>query len=171
MKREVANQQNLKVHVEFGGSKADFEGNPDMVAKAFLSFLSNTYPAFELAQKLSFSQDIVKLAEALVSIIEYAPEGLLLTAQDIPAEEAILISLLGIHVGNKLGKVVSESISAINLSKITGKALKTISNQLAWMVDDSLVERIGRGEYKITSMGIKRSEKILQELKTGVKQA
>jgi len=166
----VSSQPSLKVHVEFGESKADFEGTPDEVAKAFINFLNNVYPAFELAKKLSFNEDTVKLAETLVGVVEFAPEGLLLTVQDVSAEEAILLSLLGAHVGNKLGKVESEALSAIGLSKTTGKALKTISNQLAWMVDDNLVERIGRGEYKITSTGIKHSEKILQELKTGVKQ-
>ncbi len=164
------NQQKLKVHVEFGESKAVFEGTPDDVTKAFLIFLNNTYPTFELARKLSFNLDLTKLAEILIGIIEFALEGLLLTVQNLPAEESILVSLLGALVGSKLGKVESESLSAISLSKTTGKALKTISNQLAWMVDDNLVERIGRGEYKITSMGVKHSEKIMQELKTGVKQ-
>ena len=169
MEIEVDSQHNLKVHVEFGESKADFEGKPDDIIKAFLTFLNNVYPTFELAQKLLFNLDITKIAEILIGIIEFAPEGLLLMVQDRPAEEAILISLLGVYVGNKLKKIESESISAIGLSKTTGKALKTISNQLAWMVDDNLVERIGRGEYKITSMGIKRAEKILQDLKIGAK--
>ena len=156
---------NLKVHVEFGDSKADFEGNPDDVTKAFLAFLSGTYPAFELAKRLTFTPDIAKLAENLVGIIEFSPEGLLVTFQDLPAEEAILLSLIGAYLGYKFGKIGSDALSAVGLSKTTGKALKTVSNQLAWMVDDGLVERIGRGEYRITSAGIKRSEKIIQEIK------
>jgi len=38
-------------------------------------------------------------------------------------------------------------------------------NQLAWMVNDGIVDRVGRGEYRITSMGIKKTEEILKQLK------
>ncbi|MEM3041462.1 MAG: hypothetical protein QXG97_05510, partial [Nitrososphaerota archaeon] len=56
-----------------------------------------------------------------------------------------------------------DSLTALGLAKVTGKALKTVSNQVAWMVDDGLVERVGRGEYRITSLGIKRAQEIIAE--------
>jgi len=166
----MSSQSNLKVHVEFGDAKADFEGNPDEVSKAFLTFLNKIYPAFELAQRLTFNPDLAKLTEGLVGILEFAPEGAFLVFTELPAEEAIILSLIGVYIGNRLGRITNDAVSANGLSKMTGKALKTMSNQLAWMVDDGLVERVGRGEYRITSIGIKRSERILQELRTRGKQ-
>lgn len=163
----MSSQQNLKIHVEFGEAKADFEGSPDAVTKEFLTFLNKVYPTFELAQKLIFNPDSAKLAEELVGVIKFTPEGAILEYTESPADEAIILSLVGIYVGNKLGKIPNDSLSANGLSKMTGKALKTISNQLAWMVDDGLIERVGRGEYRITSVGIMRSEKTFQELKAG----
>lgn len=157
---------NLKLHIEFGDAKADFEGNPDDVAKAFLTFLNKIYPTFELAQRLTFNPDLAKLAEGLVGILKFTPEGVILVSTELPADEAIILSLVGVYVGSRLGKIENDAMAANGLSKMTGKALKTISNQVAWMVDDGLVERVGRGEYRITSIGIMRSEKILQELKT-----
>jgi hypothetical protein len=161
----MSSQPNLKIHVEFGAEKADFEGSPDAVTKEFLTFLNKVYPTFELAQKLTFNPDLAKLAEELVGVIKLTPDGAVLESTVSPADEAITLSLVGVYVGNRLGKAANDSLSANGLSKMTGKALKTISNQLAWMVDDGLIERVGRGEYKITSVGIMRSEKILQELK------
>ena len=166
MREEVDNQPSLKVHVEFGDAKADFEGNPDDVAKAFLTFLNKIHPTFELAQRLTFNPDLAKLSEGLVGILKFTPEGAILVFTELPADEAIILSLVGVYVGSRLGRVTNDAMSANGLSKMTGKALKTISNQLAWMVDYGLVERVGRGEYRITSIGIMRSEKILQELKT-----
>lgn len=163
----MSSQPNLKIHVEFDDAKVDFEGNPDTVTKEFIAFLNKVYPTFELAQKLTFNPDLAKLAEELVGILKFTPEGAVLESTESPADEAIILSLVGVYVGNKLGKTASDALSANGLSKMTGKALKTISNQLAWMVDDGLIERVGRGEYKITSVGIMRSEKILQELKAG----
>jgi len=63
--------------------------------------------------------------------------------------------------------VAGDSLSAAGLAKATGKALKTVANQVAWMVDEGLIERVGRGEYRITSRGIKRAEEIAVNLKKG----
>ena len=85
--------------------------------------------------------------------------------EEITSEEAINLSLLGVYVGNKLGVLEESSISVNQIATICGKASKTILNQLKGMIDNGLVERIGRGEYEMKSLGIKQSEKILQELK------
>lgn len=154
----------LRIHVEFDGLREDYEGSPDEVIRAFLTSLSKVYPTLELARKLVFQPDLSKLAESLVGLVEFAPEGLLVLASETPADEAILISLVGSYVGYRLGKIKDDTGSADELAKTTGKALKTISNQLAWMVDDGLVERIGRGKYRITSLGIKRFDQIAEKL-------
>ena len=160
----MSNSGKLKVHVEFGELIEDFEGNPDEVVRAFLISLSRIYPALELANKLVFQPDLSSLSNSLEGLIKFTPEGLLLLAGEIPAEEAIMIALVGDYVGYKLGKLDFDTDSANGLGKTTGKALKTISNQLAWMVDDGLVERVDRGRYRITSLGITRFEQIAERL-------
>ena len=155
-------REELKIHVEFGELKQDFEGSPDDVVRAFMTTLSNIYPCLELATELVFQPDLIKLAKNLYGLVKFAPEGLLLLPTDIPAEEAIILALVGIYVGYKLGKIDCDTDSASVLAKITGKALKTISNQLPWMIDDGLVERVDRGRYRITSLGIIRFEKIVK---------
>ena len=159
--------EKLKVHVEFGELKQDFEGHPDEVVRAFMNSLSNIYPSLELTRELIFHPDLIKVAESLEGLVKFAPEGLLLLATEVPAEDAIILSLVGIYVGYRLGKHDSDTISANVLSKITRKALKTISNQLPWMIDDGLVERVDRGRYRITSLGIILSKKISEKLKKG----
>jgi len=158
----VSDRGKLKIRVEFGELREDFEGSPDEVVRAFLTSLSRIYPGLELAGKLVFQPDLVRLAESLVGLVEFAPEGLLVLAGEAPAEEAIIISLVGSYVGHRLGKFGDETNSADGLAKTTGKARKTVSNQLAWMVDDGLVERVEQGRYRITSLGIKRFEQIVE---------
>ena len=85
-------------------------------------------------------------------------------------EEAIIISLVGSYVGYRLGKADRDNDSANGLAKTTGKALKTISNQLAWMIDDGLVERVDRGRYRITSLGITHFEQIAEKYTAGKEQ-
>ena len=76
-----------------------------------------------------------------------------------------MLSLLGVYVGNKLGLSTEESVSVTQIATVSGKALKTILNKLKGKIDDGLVERVGRGEYKIKSLGIKEAKKVLQDVK------
>lgn len=153
----------LKVTVETDAMTTTFTGDPDEVAAAFLQFLATVYPAFTLARRLTFAPDVAHLAERLQGVIEYAPEGLLLTAADHPAEDAILVALTGTYVGSRLGRLPEASLTANDLAQATGKALKTMFNQLAWMVDDGLVHRVERGRYEIASRGLKRFEAIVDD--------
>ena len=156
----------LKVHAEFGEFREDFEGSPDDVIRALMISLNRIYPSLEMMQKLTFQPDLISLTDDLTGLVKFAPEGLLVLVGEVPAEEAIIISLIGSYVGYRLGKVDVDTESALVLSKTTGKALKTISNQLAWMIDDGLVERVDRGSYRITSLGITRFERIAEKIRT-----
>jgi hypothetical protein len=159
------NSAHLRIRLEFGDAKINLEGPPDQVIRALLAQLSELYPALELARRLTFTPDLAKLSEALTGLAEFSPEGLILNTKEAPADEAILLALLAMYVGYRIGKLENDSLSASSLAKVTGKALKTITNQIAWIVDDGLVERVGRGEYRITSLGIKRAEQIATALK------
>lgn len=153
------------MHAEYGEFKADFEGSPEAVSIAFIDFLNKAYPEFKLASKLVFKPDLIKLSQTLEGVIEYSPEGLILTSDDLTSEEAIVLTLLGVYVGNKLGLSAEESVSVTQIAAASGKASKTILNQLKGMIDDGLVERVGRGKYKIRSLGTKRAETVLQDVK------
>jgi hypothetical protein len=154
----LTEKNSLKIHIEYGEIQEDIEGPLDEVVRALFITLSRVYPSLEVAQQLIYQPDLMRLAESLVGLIQYTPEGMLMLVKRISSEDAIIISLVGTYVGYKLGKTEDRTNSARDLAKITRKALKTISNQLARMVDDGIVERVGRGEYQITSLGIKRFE-------------
>jgi hypothetical protein len=153
-------QQRLKLHVETGETRIDIEGDPDTVSREFLRQLAEVYPALELAKRLTYAPDIAKLSESLVGILEFASEGILLNRRDLSAEQAILVCLLGGFVGYRIGRRDADYMSASTLSKASGKAVKTISNQLALMVDEGLVEKLGKGDHRITSHGIKKAEAV-----------
>ncbi len=161
----MSSTQKLKIHFEFGEIKVDLEGDPDRVTRELLNQLSKFYPALEIAKRLTFTPDLSKLSEALVGVIEFVPEGIILENRQLPAEQSILICLLGGYVGYKLGIKENDSMFVSSLSKCSGKALKTISNQIALMADEGSVEKIGKGEYRITSLGIKKVEAIIGGLK------
>ena len=153
-------KQKLKLHFEIDDLRVDLEGDSETVSREFLTQLATVLPSFSLARKLSFNPDLVELSEGLVGLVEFVPEGIILNRRDLSAEQAILICLLGAYIACRLDRREADSMSASTLSKITGKALKTISNQITLMVDETLVEKVGKGEYRITTLGIKRADGI-----------
>ncbi|HYB92631.1 MAG TPA: ArsR family transcriptional regulator [archaeon] len=149
-------QPKVRVHVEFGELKADVEGTADEVFKEIVKLLNQAFPTFEAVSRLVYTTDISKLIENLNGILVIAPEGPLLSSRlELPADEAMGLCLVGSYVGEKIGKLAKNSLTVDELARFTGKAVKTVINQLAWMVDDGLIERIGKGEYRITNLGIK----------------
>jgi hypothetical protein len=161
----MSNKRTLKLHAEFDDGQLDVEGTPETVFSAFIDFFNKVYPEYEVLQDIIFTPDLITLMKELKGVIQIAPEGIvLLNPNDISSEDAICVTLTGLYVSNKLNKSSNEALSAGELSKITGKALKTMFNQLAWMVNDGIVERVERGEYKITSTGIMKTQEILREL-------
>lgn len=153
------------MHVEYNEFKIAFEGNPDEVTMAFINFINKIFPSYELARRLVFQPDLVKLSRMLKGVIEYSKEGLILISSELNSEEAILLSLLGVYVGNKLGLLTDACISVNEIANVSGKASKTILNQLKVIIDNGYAERVGRGEYKIKMTGIKVAEKMLKNLK------
>jgi len=162
----VSEQNKLRVHLEFGEAKADFEGDVNQVFEAIVRFLTQIYPNLETVQKIIYTPDLTRLAEKLAGLLEITSKGPLFVSRfDLPARNAVCLALLGSYVGNKLGKMPKETLSSNELAKITGKARKTISNEMPHLSSDGLVERTAEGEYRITILGIRRTETIIDEYK------
>jgi len=89
----------LRLHFELGDTKVDIEGDPDLVVRQLLTQLSKIYPALDLARKLTFDPDLAKLSEMLVGLVEFDPKELLLIVREAPADESMLITLLGMYIG------------------------------------------------------------------------
>jgi len=162
----MSEQKKLRVHIEFGEAKADFEGDVNQVFESVVRFLTQIYPNLETIQKIVYAPDLIKLAEKLAGIIEITSDGpLLVSALDLPARNAVCLALLGSYVGNKLGKISKGTLSSNELAKMTGKARKTISNEMPRLCSDGLVERTTEGEYQMTVLGIRKTEDIINEQK------
>ncbi len=157
-------QHYLRVHLEFGEVKVDCDGDVNQAFEFMVRFLSEVYPNLEILRKLVYTPDVTNLAAKLVGRVEITAEGpILVSGSDLSARDAVCITLLGAYVGYKLGKLPVESLSSSDLAKITGKARKTISNEVPRLVADGLTERTIEGEYKLTILGIKKTEDMFSE--------
>lgn len=161
----------LKVHIEYGDLKADFEGSPEEVIKEINSFLSQTLPTYTVASKLLFLPDYHKICEDLSEYVKVSQEGeLILLERELPTDKMLSLTLLGYTIAFKLSKISSEEVSTNKLARVTGKTKKTIQNTLIEMCKKGEVERVDKGTYRLTPLGVNEAYKTVKVLKAEKKE-
>ena len=158
--------EKVKVHIEIGDARANFEGDVDQVFELAARFLTQICPGLKVLRRLIYTPDITKLAEKIGGLIEISPEGpIMLFNFDVPTRDAVCLILLGAYLGKVLGILGKDSISSRDLARMIGKARKTVSNEMPRLISEGVVERTSEGEYRLTILGIKKTEKIIERYK------
>lgn len=143
--------------MNYKGMEIKFSGSPDEVLRSFLDFFNKVLPNYSLISNLTLSTDLEQLLRDLEGIIAITPEGIIITIpkEDVVEREALLLHLVRVFIGYKLGNYDKDSISISDLLTVSGGKPSSIAARLSEMVNLNWVERVGRGQYRITTYGIK----------------
>ena len=143
--------------MNYKGMEIKFSGSPDEVLRSFLDFFNKVLPSYSLISNLTLSTDLEQLLRDLEGIIAITPEGIIITIpkEDVVEREALLFHLVRVFIGYKLGNYDKDSISISDLLTVSGGKPSSIAARLSEMVNLNWVERVGRGQYRITTFGIK----------------
>jgi hypothetical protein len=158
----------LEVIIRYGSMEKKITGNPEDVAKAVLSFLTSQIPELELASRLVLSADLNRLAEASEGVLAVTPEGVVVTVstETLADRELLLLHLAKQKIAEMAGKSESDTVQASNLIAQTKRSSGTVAGRLSELSAESLVERRGKGEYRITTLGLHVfQEQVLPKLK------
>jgi hypothetical protein len=132
------------------------EGDADTVLKEVTAFIAKVFPAFEPLSKIMFTPDYMAMLTDLSSLVNIGPNGeIILVRSGLSADQAIGLTLLGSQIASKIGKKQSDDMSVEELASSIRKTSKTVRNTVVEMCKASLVERTGRGTYRITTIGMK----------------
>ena len=137
--------------------EAKFTGTPDDVIRALLGFLSKALPAYEFASGLTMTVDLERLLRSIKGLIAFTPEGPVIT---VPREKlggernAIILNLVKAYAGYKTGRLQKDSLSTAEMLPVTGGRTGTVAARLSELSNLGWVERVGRGEYRITTLGV-----------------
>jgi hypothetical protein len=148
-----------------------FSGAANEVTRSFLSFMSKILPSYELISRLTITIDMEDLLTDLEGIVAITPEGLIITAprDRMGARETILLHLVKSNIAYQLGRTDKDSVSIADLLRATGGKPSSTAARLSELVDLDWVDRVGRGEYRITTYGIKSFiETVLPKIKLDV---
>ena len=161
--------QPLEVIIKYGNLEKKIMGQPNQVAQEVLSFLNQAIPQLELASHLSMSVDINELAKACEGILAVTPEGVVVTVpvDQLADRELLLLHLVKARIAQMLGKSDKDLVQSADLIAATKKSAGTVAGRLSELCGESLAERKGKGEYRVTTFGLHLfREQVLPKLKT-----
>ncbi len=168
----MSKNEELQLSVKYKDMEVKFSGSPEDVLRSFFRFMSKVLPAFDLASNLTLTVDLERLLKNVSGIVAFTPEGPVIT---LPREKmggernAIILHLLKAYIGFQTGKLERDSLSTAEILSLTGGKAGTVAARLSELTSLGWVERIGRGEYRITTLGINGFiEEILPRIKTQV---
>ena len=151
-------EEKITVHVKYRDVEQTFVGNVDDVWVSVNRFFSQVIPSFDVARKVMLTVDLQKLIEDVDGVIAIAPEGpeLLISKQNLTDSETIQLYLLAAHIGYRLGHLSRDSFSKEEIQTRLGKSSKITSTRLGELCREGMATKTGEGDYKISTIGIKR---------------
>ena len=151
-------KETITVHIKYRDMEQTFTGNVNDVWISINRFFSEMIPALEVARKVLLTVDLEKLVDDCKDIIAVAPEGpsLLVSKQKLTDSETLALHLLAAYMGNKLGLLNSDTLSKEELQAKLGKSAKITSTRLGELCREGLATKTEEGNYRITTIGIKR---------------
>lgn len=162
----MSQESKLKVQIEHKGLKHTIEGEPEKVLRAINQYIAEIYPAYDIVSKLIYSPDYLALLDEISAFVNLTQEGQpILLRSDLPTDQAVATILLAVQAAFKLGKKSSDEAQIEEITKATSKAQKTIQNTLSEMSKAGIVERVGKGSYRLTAAGTREVQETLKTLR------
>jgi hypothetical protein len=146
----------LEVTIKYGTLEKKIVGAPDQVATEVYSFLMKMIPELDLASQLALSVDVRDLAEACQGVLAVTPEGVVITVSldSLADRELVLLHLAKARISHMLGRSEKDFVQSAELIAATKKSAGTVAGRLSELCSESLAERMGKGEYRATTLGL-----------------
>ncbi len=160
-------KETVTVHIKYQETEQTFTGDANQVWISINRFFSEMIPALQTVKKALLTVDLESLIEDCKNVIAVAPEGpvLLVSRQKLTDNETLTLQLLATYIGNKLGQS-KDYLTKEELQAGLGKNAKITSTRLGELCREGLATKTEKGNYRITTLGIKRSqEETLPEIR------
>ncbi len=145
----------LEVTVKHQGIENKIIGTPDGVIRELLAYFSKVYPSLELTTKLVLTVDSAEFLQSISGTLASSQEGLVILkdVSGLRDKELMMLHLAGAKLLNLLGKKENDTITLDEITKATGRSTGTVAGRLSELCNEQLVERVGKGSYRLTTMG------------------
>jgi len=157
----------VTVHIKYQETEQTFTGDPNKVWSSINQFFCEMIPALKTVKKALLTVDLESLIEDCQNVVAVAPEGpvLLVSRQKLTDSETLTLHLLAAYIGNRLGQS-KEVLTKEELQAGLGKNAKITSTRLGELIRDGHATKTEEGNYKITTLGVRRfQEESLPEIR------
>lgn len=157
----------VTVHIRYGSMEQTFSGSVNDVWVDVNRFFGEMIPVFDLARKVALTVDLPQLIEDAKDVIAIAPEGpeLLVPKDKLTDSETLRLHLLGALLAQRLGKRPSDTMTKEELQVKLGKSMKITTTRLGELVKDGSVVKAEDGNFRISTIGVKRLHEELAAIK------
>jgi hypothetical protein len=154
----AAEREKVIVHVKYRGVKQTFTGNVNDVWVGVNRFFAEMIPAFDVVGKVLLTVDINELIDDCRNVIAVTSEGptILISKKTLTDSETLALLLLSAYVGRKMGLLDRDSLAKEALVAELGKSSKITSTRLGELCREGWAARTEDGQYRLTTLGIKR---------------
>ncbi len=151
----VQPQGTVELTLRHNGVENKIIGTPDGVVRELLAYFSKVYPSLEITSKLVLSVDNSEFLQSCTGVLAASPEGLaiLRDTSQLKDKELMLLHLSGSKLMHLLSRKETDTVSLDELTRATGKTTGTVAGRLSELTNEQLVERVGKGSYRLTTMG------------------
>jgi len=164
----MSQDNQVEVTVRYRDVEKTIRGSPDEVFRGVFRFLSETIPALDVVSRVTLSVDFADFLKEVAGVFAVTPEGVVVLTppEALTDRELVLLYLVRAKVGFETGRSEKETLLASDLISFTGKGSGTVAGRLSELSGEGLVERTGKGEYRVTTFGLHRfRQDVLPKLK------
>jgi len=165
---EMSDQTQIEVVIRYRDVEKTIRGNPQEVFRNVFRFLSETIPALDIVSRITLTVNFADFLKEAAGVFAVTPEGVVVLTppEALTDRELVLLYLVRAKVSYETGRSEKETLLASDLISFTGKGSGTVAGRLSELSGEGLVERTGKGEYRVTTFGLHRFQQdVLPKLK------
>jgi hypothetical protein len=165
---EVSEQGQVEVAIRYRDVEKTIRGSPEDVFRGVFQFLSEIIPALDVVSRITLTVNFADFLREAAGVFAVTPEGVVVLTplEALTDRELVMLNLVRAKVAFETGRSEKETLLASDLISFTGKGSGTVAGRLSELSGEGLVERTGKGEYRVTTFGLHRfRQDVLPKLK------
>lgn len=158
------------VTIRYKDLEKTVHGKPEAVLKELTGFLTTIIPSLNIASRISLNVNVNELLTECEGVLAVTPEDVVVLKglDKLTDRELVLLQLVRSRIANFAGKAQSDATSSARIVEAVKKSSGTVAGRLSELSNEGLVERVGKGEYRITTFGLQRfRQDTLPKMKAG----
>ena len=164
----MSEQTRIEVVIRYRDVEKTIRGSPEDVFRGVFQFLSETIPSLAVVSKITLTVNFADFLKDAAGVFAVTPEGVVILTplEALTDRELVLVYLVRAKIGFETGRSEKETLLASDLISFTGKGSGTVAGRMSELSGEGLVERTGKGEYRVTTFGLHRfRQDVLPKLK------